>query len=212
MTTGRQAPSTRGPYSKSARRRQEILEKAIEIFVRDGVDAGSFRSVATALGVSHTALRYYFPTREALLIAVYEAHEIREQEDEWLGDGNNPLPALRESAARNRAVPGLVQLYASLTADAVQAGMPASTEFVRHRFEVLRSQMVPRIERAQAAGTLPTGVNAKDLSSLVVAASDGLQIQWLLDPDSVNVERVLELLERLLGAAADGRAGHAHAP
>jgi AcrR family transcriptional regulator len=207
MIPDQQAASARGPYSKSALRRQEILDKAIEIFARDGVDAGSFRSVAAALGVSHTALRYYFPTREELLIAVYEAHEVRERDDEWLGDGDSPLPGLRESAARNRAVPGLVQLYASLTADAVQTGSPNTAEFVRTRFESLRTQMVPRIERAQASGTLPQGIDARDLSSLAIAASDGLQIQWLLDPEAVNVERVLGILEHLVESAVTEHEG-----
>jgi hypothetical protein len=32
----------------------------------------------------------------------------------------------------------------------------------------------------------------------VIAASDGLQIQWLLDPDAVDVGRSLSILERLL--------------
>jgi hypothetical protein len=37
-----------------------------------------------------------------------------------------------------------------------------------------------------------------DAAALVIAASDGLQIQWLLDPSLVDVGRSLSLLERLL--------------
>ena len=36
------------------------------------------------------------------------------------------------------------------------------------------------------------------LCTLVIAASDGLQIQWLLDPDAVDVGRSLAILDRLL--------------
>ena len=32
----------------------------------------------------------------------------------------------------------------------------------------------------------------------MIAASDGLQLQWLLDPDAVDVRRALALLDRLL--------------
>lgn len=198
MTTDDGRANVRGPYAKSGPRRQEIIEKAIEIFARDGVAAGSFRSVAAALGVSHTALRYYFPTRTALLIAVYQAHEVRDVDDDWLGGTVDPVSALRYSAARNQAVPGLVQLYAALAADAVQPGDPETTDFVRRRFAALRAQIRPRIEQGQRAGTLPAEADPTDLASLVLAASDGLQIQWLLDPDTVDVERVLELLETLL--------------
>jgi hypothetical protein len=42
----------------------------------------------------------------------------------------------------------------------------------------------------------------------VIAASDGLQIQWLLDPDVVDVSRSLAILERLLPRGAEpGQAG-----
>jgi hypothetical protein len=37
-----------------------------------------------------------------------------------------------------------------------------------------------------------------DAAALVIAASDGLQIQWLLDPGAVDVGRSLSILERLL--------------
>jgi hypothetical protein len=39
-----------------------------------------------------------------------------------------------------------------------------------------------------------------DAAALVIAASDGLQIQWLLDPDTVDVGRSLAILDRLLPA------------
>ena len=41
-----------------------------------------------------------------------------------------------------------------------------------------------------------------DAAALVIAASDGLQIQWLLDPDAVDVGRSLALLDRLLPGSA----------
>ncbi|WP_066514420.1 TetR/AcrR family transcriptional regulator [Curtobacterium ammoniigenes] len=195
----------RGPYAKSAERRQQIIDKAIEIFARDGVDAGSLRSVAAAIGVSHAALRHYFPTREALLIAVYEAHEVRTDEtiDAWLGEDDSPLPAMRASASRNRSVPGLVQLYASLTAAAVQTGNPGTRAFIRERFTSLRKQIAQRVERAQEHDHMIGDADPAEVASLIIAAADGLQIQWLIDPDSVAVERGLALLERLLESPPD---------
>ena len=45
-------------------------------------------------------------------------------------------------------------------------------------------------------------VDPMDAAALVIAASDGLQIQWLLDPDAVDVGRSLALLDRLLPGSA----------
>ncbi|HEY0248685.1 MAG TPA: TetR/AcrR family transcriptional regulator [Gryllotalpicola sp.] len=198
MAVERGAERARAPYGKSTERRQQILDSAIEIFAREGVDAGSYRSVAAAIGVSHTALRYYFPTREELLIAVYRAHEHREDDEEWLGTAPSPVAALQESAARNRAVPGLVKLYAALVSDAVQAGHLASRAFIGRRFAQIRQRIARRVRLAQEQGAYPGDANADDISSLIIAASDGLQLQWLLDPDEVDVEKTLAVLNAAL--------------
>ena len=47
--------------------------------------------------------------------------------------------------------------------------------------------------------------------ALVIAASDGLQIQWMLAPDTVDVARCLDLVSKLLAPTspqdAEGRDG-----
>ena len=49
-----------------------------------------------------------------------------------------------------------------------------------------------------AEGQPAPGIDPMDAAALVIAASDGLQIQWLLDPDTVDVGRSLAILDRLL--------------
>jgi AcrR family transcriptional regulator len=183
------------PYRKGVERRQQILDRAIELFAEHGVDGASMRAVGDAIGVSHAALRHYFSSRDELLIEVYREHEQRLLvEDEDTG----AVEDIARSADRNREVPGLVQLYSTLTADALQEQHPATREFVNDRFRRVREDLVQRIERSQAAGTTAADIDASDAASLIVAASDGLQVQWLLDPGTVDVRRSLELLERLL--------------
>jgi len=95
-------------------------------------------------------------------------------------------------------VPGLVQLYTTLAADAVQEGHPATRDFMRERFARLRAELAALIEADQASGRIRADLDPVDLASLSIAASDGLQVQWLLDPDAVDGERVLRLLEQLV--------------
>jgi BetI-type transcriptional repressor, C-terminal len=108
-----------------------------------------------------------------------------------------------EAATRNRSIPGLVELYATLTTDALQEQHAATREFVRGRFQSLRADLAARIESGQRAGRIAAGIEPRDAAALVIAASDGLQIQWLLDPDAVDVGRSLTLLERLLPGTPD---------
>jgi len=197
MTAAEDADAApRRGYRKGAERRVQILDEMIRMVAEQGVDASSLRSVAEALGITHAALRHYFPSRDELLLAVYREHEVREQ--------NSPdrlasaIGDMRDSARRNREVPGLVQLYTTLAADAVGEGHPATSDFMRERFARLRSELAVLIQRDQELGRIRGDLDPTDLASLSIAASDGLQVQWLLDPDAVDGERVLRLLEQLV--------------
>lgn len=194
-------PQRRG-YRKGAERRAQILDEMIRMVAEQGVDASSLRSVAESLGITHAALRHYFPNRDELLLAVYREHEVREKSapDRM----RSAIGDMRESAVRNRAVPGLVQLYTTLSADAVQEGHPATREFVRERFARLRADLAELIAAEQASGRIRGDLDPVDLASLGIAASDGLQVQWLLDPGAVDGERVLRMLEQLLPPPVSG--------
>jgi len=74
---------------------------------------------------------------------------------------------------------------------------------MRERFTRLRAELAELIAADQAAGRIRADLDPVDLASLGIAASDGLQVQWLLDPEAVDGERVLRLLESIIPAATD---------
>jgi AcrR family transcriptional regulator len=208
-----EATASRRSYPKGVRRRQQILDSVIALLAQRGVDRASLRTVGEAIGVSHTALRHYFSSRDELLVEAYRAHEARgiasggaagaAGDGARAGDGAAGASAaglLIEAAERNRAIPGLVELYATLTTDALQEQHALTREFVRGRFRSLRDLLAARIEAGQRAGRIAADIDPADAAALVVAASDGLQVQWLLDPDTVDVGRSLSLLDRLFPA------------
>jgi AcrR family transcriptional regulator len=184
-------------YPKGVRRRQQILDSAIALFAQRGVDRASLRTVGEAIGVSHTALRHYFSSRDELLVEVYKTHESVTFDDASSAQGS-AVGAMVEAAERNRSIPGLVELYATLTTDALQQPHAVTRAFVRDRFRSLRETLATWIESGQRAGRIAADIDPRDAAALVIAASDGLQIQWLLDPDAVDVGRSLSILERLL--------------
>jgi AcrR family transcriptional regulator len=190
-------PPGRRSYPKGVRRRQQILESAIALFAQRGVDRASLRTVGEAIGVSHAALRHYFSSRDELLVEVYRTHEA-------LAVGHaspaeeSAVGVIVEAAERNRSIPGLVELYATLTTDALQERHALTRKFVRDRFRSLRETLAARIEAGQQAGRIAADIDRLDAAALVIAASDGLQIQWLLDPGEVDVGRSLSILERVL--------------
>ena len=102
--------------------------------------------------------------------------------------------------------PGLIELYATLTTDALQAQRhPLPREFIQTRFRRVRADLAERIRAGQAAGLIDPDIDPDDAAALVAAASDGLQLQWLLHPEEVDIRRSLALLERVLPAKPAGR-------
>jgi AcrR family transcriptional regulator len=184
-------------YPKGVRRRQQILDSVIALLAQRGGDRTSLRKVGQAIGVSHTALRHYFSSRDELLVEAYRAHESRGAPGPPAA-GESAVGLIIGAAERNRSIPGLVELYATLTTDALQEQHAVTREFIRERFGSLRSVLAERIEAGQRAGAIAADANPVDAAALVIAASDGLQVQWLLEPGTVDVGRALSLLERLL--------------
>jgi AcrR family transcriptional regulator len=187
---------------KGVERRRQILEAAIRRFAERGVESASMRDIAAAIGVSHTALRHYFATRDELLVEAYRAHEAGFR-GAAPDPGEDAFGAMVDAAERNRAVPGLVELYAALTTDALQDGHPAARAFVAGRFAELRDGLRDAIAQAQMDGRIRSDLAAADLAALLIAASDGLQVQWMLSPESVDVARALELLARVVERPSD---------
>lgn len=214
-----------GSYSKGIARRQEILDRAIEVFRDRGADGTSLRRIAEAIGVSHGALLHYFSSREELLVAVYEHAEHRRDLEEQAsadaraadGDGESESAAderdgtgfavdvLTNAALANLEVPGLVQLYSTLVATSLESEKGPSREFFASRFERVRTDLTERLREDQAAGRVRDDLDPARIAALIVAASDGLQIQWLLEP-SIELKETLEDFAVLLAPPEKGDA------
>jgi AcrR family transcriptional regulator len=198
MEDTRETPR-RGAYEKGVRRRREILDRAIEVFAERGAEGTSLRAIGEAIGVSHAALKHYFASREELLIEVYRAAEERSIVEDRPPADVSVVGIMTHAARRNHGVPGLVQLYSTLVAAALDEGNELSRAFFGARFADLRRFLAARVEAEQAAGRIRTDIAPEAAAALIIAASDGLQTQWLLDP-RIDIEKSLELLEGLLGA------------
>ena len=193
----------RGSYAKGVARRQEILDRAIDVFAERGGHGTSLRSIAQAIGVSHAALLHYFDSREQLLLAVYEHAEAKRLSDQTVPRATTAVDVMTIAATANVEVPGLVELYSTLVAASLETGNTAGRAYFTERFDRVRRDLVDRLRAQQAAGEIRSDVDAEQIAALLVAASDGLQIQWLLDP-SVRLQETLGALATLLRAPASG--------
>lgn len=191
----------RGSLAKGVARRQEILDRAIEVFAQRGSGKTSLRAIAEAVGVTHAGLTHYFGSLDVLLVEVYRESERRANAEGPDPLDTTPVGSMRNSARANRRVPGLVQLYSTLMSNALEENHQAARDFATERFARIRGELADRIRRQQSEGRIRADVDPDAAAALVIAASDGLQTQWLLD-SSAPQDQALSLLERLLVAPA----------
>jgi len=64
-------PRRRGrPVHDSANTREALLDAAEELFATVGVERASMRAISTVAGLTHAAVNYHYPSKEAVLDAV----------------------------------------------------------------------------------------------------------------------------------------------
>jgi AcrR family transcriptional regulator len=195
-------PGSRGRYPKGVRRRQEILDRTIEVFAAVGLEGASLRAVGEAIGVSHAALRRYFDTREELFLEV-----LREKDRQALavvhGLDRESLDLARSLADHATTVPGLMALRHSMVARALESGNERSRDVFVDRYAGMREEARRTLAVARDAGLVRDDISLEAAAALVISAFDGLSTQWLLDP-GVDIFESVVLLERLLAPAAAG--------
>lgn len=198
--TGARSPECEPPSPaprKRVNRRERILHTAAEVFAAQGFNNTSLADIAATLDITPAGVLHHFGSKTELLTAVLE-----------LRDTNDPAPSgegmldhLVATADRNAERPGTTQLYAVLSAESATARHPAQDWF-RDRYTVLRREVEDAVldrigpEYRETASTPgPDGhTPAYSAATAILAAMDGLQVQWLLDPEAVEMATVTELV------------------
>ena len=175
----------RGSYAKGLAKREEILDAALECFVDKGYDRTSVREIARVVGLSQAGLLHHFPNKEALFL------EVLRRRDEQSISGNeergvHSVHGLIDAVERNSAQAGLVGLYVVMSAESAHTEGLAR-DFFRERYEWVLDDIAADVARMQREGEMTSALSSHEIASLLVAAADGLQVQWLLDPDGVDM-------------------------
>ena len=184
----------RGQYAKGAERREQIIQTATDVFATEGFEGTALKRVAELVGVKEATLFHYFRGKQELLTAVLAERDRRSMA---AMDTDAGLPLMVRSAERNRAEPGLTTLYAVASATAHDPGHDSHGYF-KDRFAEVVDVLTVDIERRQAAGQARTDLPAKDLARLVVAISDGLQLQWLYDKEVDVADGLSQFIDVLM--------------
>ncbi|WP_405515225.1 TetR family transcriptional regulator [Streptomyces canus] len=203
---GERQPRT-GKSLKAQQRRQEILQIAMDTFAARGYNNASLQEIADRAGVTQAGVLHYFRSKAQLLTSVLALRD--ETDIEQLGpDRPRGLAFLRhlvDTAHRNAEREGIVRLYTVLSAESVTEGHPAQ-EYFRDRYAGLRDFVAEALAEACELGEVRADLNLEHTANAIIAVMDGLQVQWLLAPGSVDMAASTDrVITALLANLTDSR-------
>ena len=158
MVKKKAASLSRKPRADATRNRERILEVAKEAFTREGANA-SLDDIARQSGIGSGTLYRHFPTRDALIEAVYRSgvEELAESERR-LAATMLPLPALRawmllfiEHVARKQLIIPAMNTVAG-----------GSIRLIEGSRSLIHGAFIRAVERAIASGELHPETDPSD--------------------------------------------------
>ena len=177
--------------------RGKIIQAAVKFFAEQGFRGARMADIAKAAGLTEPGLLHHFPSKTHLLMAVLAERDRIDRERFDPSQMGDPLSTFHKLVEYNATVPGLVQLFTILVAESIQEEHPAHDFFTR-RYQNGRGQDVEVLRQAQWQGEIRSDLSAEDLTVMLYAMMDGLQVQWLLEPGEIDMARIFGQFVRLL--------------
>lgn len=179
-----QEPTPLG-YARGRQKRAQIVEEATTLFAQRGFLATSLSEIASRVGVSKSTLLHHIGSKDSLLRSVI-AERDRRIESTFAGPEFYSVDGLLDGARDNAVQSGLVELYTVLVCEAMSQGHPAHQYFEqRYRRGIIEFADLLRKHSRHVVDPVRS-------AAWFIALWDGLQIQWLYDPDSVSIPDELQ--------------------
>ena len=205
---GQRVPSYRRDQLRlpAAERLRQITAVSAALIAECGYWGLSMQDVADRCGLTVPGVLRHVGSKSGLLIAVLahrdlqDARSLREQlgvgedevPDEWSEGGPDGVDLRQLCLAtmrRNAEQPEIVRLFAVLEVEALTPSHPAHDYFVKRQ----RQALAAFTNLAKAGSDHP-----ETLARQIMAMMDGLQIQWLRAPETIDLVREWESAAALL--------------
>jgi AcrR family transcriptional regulator len=188
-----------------AQRREQLVEAALRVASRDGIDAATVRAVAAEAGVSLGVVHYCFLDKDELMRAVAAAITDQNLAAVDNREQSADLPSLLEEAIASfwRGVTGNrgAQLLSyELTTTSLRHAELSQVAIAQyhgswHAFEVF-------LERTEHSAGIEWMVPRRQLARTAVAIIDGFALAWLVDGDDKSAREGMAGFARFLQTQA----------
>lgn len=188
---------------KGERARTRIVEAAARLIHERGVASTTLGDVKTAAGVSGSQLYHYFPDKDELVQAVigHQADTIAENQRQADLGSLEGLRAWRDTViaqAENSNGEGGCPL-GSLAGQLAETDPDART-LIAAGFWQWSAAISDSLRRLQAAGRLPSGIDADDFAITLLAALQGGLLLAQVQRDTRPLQTAVDTLLALTGA------------
>ncbi len=177
--------------------REAILDAAFRLFARDGIRQTSLADIAHGADVPEDELRARYDDVDGLLLAVLEqvdASFLDTENDIAAGAPFSILETLRRQPAAARVLvdrPDLARLRVVVSFEAIVRG-GAARLYTQRRTEAIRCWFAQLLTEGVRTGEITPDVDADARAAEWVAFMEGIQIQWLLHPERIDLVRAYE--------------------
>jgi AcrR family transcriptional regulator len=181
--------------ARGDRRRQQILDAAVELFAARGYRNTGVAALAERVGMTAPGMLYYFGSKEGLL---RETLAERDRASAPYAGDVGTLSSLRDIGKHNAETATLVRLYVVLGAENLDPSDPLHDFFV-DRYETARALTRELLDRERAEGRIRSDIDSAQIAREIIAVLMGLEMQWLADPGRVDLETsIRDYIDRLV--------------
>jgi AcrR family transcriptional regulator len=167
-------------YAKGEAKRREILNTALDLIGQRGYGASTLQEIADAVGLTKAGVLHYFESREELIASILrERDEVTSAASvaSLEGEPAGMLEMLLQASVLNTTTPGLVELYSRLVVDAAGPDHPAHA-YIDDRYDQVVSAVAEEAATKSLVDASTGQLDPETFARVVVAISDGLQLQW----------------------------------
>jgi len=185
------------PAEKQVARRNDVVQAALRVIARNGLENASFRAIAAELGCTVGVLTHYFPNREALMHLVLETV-------------SDSISQTFEAHSRVRTIREFEALIAELLPLDVQSrtlwriwlsfavaanGVPALVQNHSDRYAQMIADIAKLLGALRDDGLLAPDLDVENEAEVLVCLMDGVGVHGALMPARMTATRQRSILK-----------------
>lgn len=183
-------------------RRRELLEAAIRVMKRDGVQAATTRAITSEAGMPHGAFRFCFDGKIDMFQQIISID--RDSLARHAVHAMETSPSIESAISRaltgywreSRADRGLQQVYQELSLLALRDNLLLELETQEIRAYV--TQLATTLDEMAERYAVSWDMDTHDMALILYSLVNGLTMSWLFTGSSVTLDRGIE---DVIGAA-----------